>query len=163
LKIFQTNKWPNLDFSEDTFEEESKTESVKYIGKIGYGIEKLDIVKTTEEGIFKKEEYDFNPIIFYRVARPLKVLEKLPYLQGRRYFKYIGDKGFSLKIKVDFKMGISNTLININKPAYEKIKNGLIKFNAKNDEKLLERLNKYISSQNIDAITNPNFEINSKY
>ena len=75
----------------------------RYIAVNSDGENKIvPIPESDESGIFTPEKHDANPLIFYRLGRPLKADKELPNLDLSKYFKKSVHHGLKLKIIPDY-------------------------------------------------------------
>lgn len=117
--------------------------------------------KSNEDDIFKAESHDVNPLIFYRLARPLKEKAVLPTLALETYFEKTDLHGVKIEVTPDYSFEKNKDIIKIKKEKYNKTVDSIKNFEDKFDNELLEALESYISKNNIDFFNNSNTEINA--
>jgi hypothetical protein len=117
--------------------------------------------KSNEHNIFEPEEHDINPLIFYRLQRPLKDKMSLPSLALEKFFVSTDHHGFKVTVIPDYSFEKSKKMINIQKDKYKKTVDSIKKFDEKLDSDLLEAIENRINVSGIDFYNNPSSEINA--
>jgi hypothetical protein len=162
IKDIENKEWPAVDPDEFLEKEAGESFKVIYAAHNVHGEEKIvPVPKSDEHSIFKPEEHDMNPLVFYRLSRPLKDKTTLPSLHLDKYFEKTENHGFKIEITPDYSYEKNKSLINIHKEKYTKTVNTIKKFNDALDGELLEAAESYISKNGIDFFTNPTTEINA--
>jgi hypothetical protein len=115
-------EWP--EFDETQLLQDKDDESYpKYVTNIIIDDEKLvPYPQTSEEGIFVKEAHDLNPLIFYRLARPLKDDAELPALTLSNYQKRAEIFGFKVELTPDYSYEKNDTLISLETNKYDSVR-----------------------------------------
>jgi hypothetical protein len=162
IKDIENKEWPALDPDEFLQKEASEDFKALYVAHNTNGEEKIiPIPKSDEHSVFKPEEHDINPVIFYRLSRPLKDKVSLPSLNLDKYFEKTENHGFKIEVTPDYSFEKNKSLIKIHKEKYNKTVNTIKKFDEKFDAELLEATEAYISKNGIDFFSNPTTEINA--
>ena len=157
----QGKEWPEFKSSE-VLQEEADETYPKYFAFNSQGETRLTPTKSTdEEGIFNYKSFDSNPLIFYRLTRPLKADASLPSLNLTNYHEETDKYGYKIEITPDYTYEKNDTIIKLQKDKYNKVVKGMMKFNEKYDNELLECIEKYITENSVDFINYPNSEIDA--
>jgi hypothetical protein len=161
IKDIQGREWPEIDANE-VLDDQVNAEYPKYFAYNSQGETKVTPVpKADQNGIYRKEACDVNPLIFYRLARPLKKDVTLPLLNLSNYFVESEQYGFKIEISPDYTYEKNDKLIKLQKEKYNKVVKGITQFAEKYDGELLEAIETLITKNGIDFINNPSSEINA--
>ena len=103
--------------------------------------------------------YSVNPLIFFRVAKPMKKDAKLPSIDLEKFYKQDSPHGLDLEIVPDLTHQKNEQLIKLTQANWDEILDNDSKFDAKFKTDLLQTVNASISNiVNEKAIKDVNFE-----
>ena len=113
IKDIQSKEWPEIDEKEYLQDEAGADFTPKYIAENSDAENKITPVpESNEQSIFEPEKHDANPLIFYRIAKPLKEDKELPSLDLSKFFKKSMHHGLKLEIKPDYSYEIVDQVRN---------------------------------------------------
>ena len=159
IKNIQEKEWPEADENELLRGEDDNTYP-KYFAHNSHTDNKiLPVPKSDEENVFVSESHDVNPLIFYRLARPLKEEAKLPTLTLETYFEKSDNHGIKIEITPDYTYEKNKEIIKLQQDKYNKTEASIRKFDEKFDGELINSIETYITNSNIDLLNNPNTQI----
>jgi hypothetical protein len=116
-------------------------------------------VNHTEKTILEDDLYSMNPLIFFRVAKPMKKDAKLPSIDLEKFYKQDSPHGLDLEIVPDLTHQKNKQLIKLTQANWDEILENDSKFDAKFKIDLLRTVDASISSiVNEKAIKDVNFE-----
>jgi hypothetical protein len=119
-------------------------------------------LETTEEEIFNKQPQDINPLIYFRLERPLRGGAELPELNLEEFFHKTEFHGFDIELTPDYSFEINEELIENDRTQSEEIMYKLSKFNKKFDNDIIEAIDNYLQSKEIDFVSAPDIKIDFK-
>jgi hypothetical protein len=94
-------------------------------------------VNLSENEMLKETtKFDINPLIYYRLVKPLKEGKILPLIDLAKVYKTTEQFGFDINVKADFGYSYNKKLIEITKKDYESLCNSLDNFPKEADEEL---------------------------
>jgi hypothetical protein len=99
----------------------------------------------SESGFHQSSIYDINPLLYYRIKKPLKEGARLPMLDSKDFFKETADHGIELEVVPTVQFQKNEKLIEVTKQMYDEITENINKFNPDLDAELLYEVNLYIS------------------
>lgn len=159
IKNIQDKEWPATIESELLNDEEDNSYPI-YVAHNAQGENKiLPVPKSNDVDIFGLESHDVNPLIFYRLARPLKEEAKLPTLNLTNYFDETEYHGLKIEIAPDYTFEKNKDIIKLQQDKYNKTEASIKKFDEKFDNELIQSIENYITSSNIDLLNNPDTQI----
>jgi len=116
-------------------------------------------VNHTEKTILEDDLYSVNPLIFFRVAKPMKKGAKLPSIDLEKFYKQDSAHGLDLEIVPDLTHQKNKQLVKLTQAAWDEILENDSKFAAKFKTDLLRTVDASISNiVNEKAIKDVNFE-----
>lgn len=120
IKNIQDKEWPATIESELLNDEEDNSYPI-YVAHNAQGENKiLPVPKSNDVDIFGLESHDVNPLIFYRLARPLKEEAKLPTLNLTNYFDESEYHGLKIEIAPDYTFEKNKDIIKLQQDKYNK-------------------------------------------
>lgn len=159
INSIQDKEWPEID-EDELLKSEEDTTYPKYVAHNIHGENKiLPIPKSDEAAIFKPEAHDMNPLIFYRLARPLKEEAKLPSLSLSKYYQESEFSGLKIEITPDYSYEKNKDIIKLQQEKYNKTEASIKKFDENLDGELLQSIETFISNYNVDLLSDPGIQI----
>jgi hypothetical protein len=98
----------------------------------------------SESGFQQPSIYDINPLVYYRLAKPLKEGARLPLLDSKDIFKETADHGIDMEVVPTVEFQKNDRLIEVTKQIYDEITENINKFAPELDTELLYEVNRYI-------------------
>ena len=77
--------------------------------------------------------YDINPLIYYRVRRPLKQGVNLPVIDLKKFYQESSSFGLEIEVEPDLQYQPNDKLISITKTSYEELLDNVSKFASEFD------------------------------
>ena len=155
IKDIEGKEWPEFD-SEDLLEESKEPTPPNYIASIKVNNEKVQPPpKYNENEIFEKEVYDMNPLIFYRLARPLKDTKSLPELDLEKYHEKSDLYGLRVEADPDYSFMKNGIIMALEFEKYESIQNRIQNFDPKYDQELMKHIEKNLEMMQQNFIECP--------
>jgi hypothetical protein len=155
IEDIQGKEWPEINDS-DVLEETKEETAPEYVAWTIIDNEAVvPRPKTNELHIFETETHDINPIIFYRLARPLKEGSALPNLDLAKYHKRTELFGIRVEADPDYSFEKNDSIIAIEYDKYTAIQSKIKAFDKKFDGEIQEVLEEYMKTNSIDFIECP--------
>jgi hypothetical protein len=63
-------------------------------------------------------KFDVNPLIYFRLTKPLKEGKTLPLLDLTKIYKTTDQFGFEIKVKADFSYDVNKKMLEMTKKEY---------------------------------------------
>ena len=162
IKDIPLKEWPEVDGDELLEKEAGEEFRPVYLAHNMSGENNIfPTPKSSEDTIFEHEGHDINPLIFYRLSRPLKDKAPLPYLKLGSYFEETEHFGLKIEVVPDYSFEKNKAIINLHKEKYTKTVNSIKKFNEKLDGELLEAIETYFSNSSVDFFCNLSIQVNA--
>lgn len=121
------------------------------------------LLNLSESSFFEPNIHDLNPLVYYRLAKPLKEGVHLPMLDSRTFFKETADHGIEMEIKPSLDYERNDKLISLTQQEYDEVNESVEKFPPEFDSSLLKSVNDYIakslSDTNVKDIKIKDFKI----
>ena len=115
IKNIQEKEWPEKDEYE-LLKREEDSSYMKYYAHNNHADNKIfPVPKSDGTNIFTPESHDVNPLIFFRVVRPLKEEAKLSTLNLATYFGQSEYHGLKIELLPDYKYEKIGISLNFNK------------------------------------------------
>lgn len=108
------------------------------------------VLNISEKNVFVPSQYDINPLIYYRIARPLKQGAKLPLIDLKNYYKGSSAYGVDLTVEHDVEYLQNDRILELTKATYDELCETITKFSPEFDSELLREMDRYIKSSLID-------------
>lgn len=160
IKNIQSKEWPEYD-SKKLLEKEDDVNYPKYLAVNTRGEDSIKKAFYDQNGIFKPGCHDLNPLIFYRLSRPLAKDAHLPTLNLSNYHEESEEHGVKLEISPDYTYMKSDKIIKLQKEKYNRVVKGINQFSETHDAELFEALESYITKNGLNFITNPETQIDA--
>lgn len=103
-------------------------------------------VSLSEKGINQPNIFDINPLIYYRLRKPLKDGAKLPSIDLKTYFKETASYGLDLTIQPNLEFARNDQLLVETKSIYDELCDLISKFIPAFDPELLKEMDRYAKS-----------------
>ena len=151
IKDIQDKQWPVLEESTLLEEDSNKESQVKYVACHTHEGERFEPApESNEVDIFTVETHDINPLIFYRLGKPLREGAELPYLALEGYFEKSDEHGLELTVTPNYDYLVNDVRINTDREEYERICNVNKNFDPKLDKMLLAAMDKYMLKKTLE-------------
>lgn len=121
-----------------------------YITNLKLGDKPLTKVELTENEFYNLNVNDIDPLIYYRVSRPLADGKELPVMSLTDYFEQTKQKGLSIELSPDYSYIKNDKIIEKSKETYKDIYDQVVKFPRQCDRELLECLEKHIKDNDLN-------------
>jgi hypothetical protein len=155
VEDIQGKEWPQFD-SNDILEETKEHCEPTYRAILNVDGEiVVPNPKTNEDGIFEKEYDDINPLIYYRVARPIKDGKSLPALKLENYHKKTELFGIKVEADPDYSFMKNDIMMALEFEKYLDIQDRIKLFDSKYDEELLKKIEENLIMMGQDFIECP--------
>ena len=115
--------------------------------------EEMLTVSFGEEGIQRSSAHDINPLVFYRLARPLRDENRalLPEIDLEKLYGHDSEnRGFALETNLDYSYSVGREIIERTEEQFREHKELIDRFNQEYDKELLERLEEHIMENYAD-------------
>lgn len=140
IEDIQGKEWPEFDAS-DILEETKEHCDPTYVAVLNVDSNSiLPKPKTSEDGIFEKENDDMNPLIYYRVARPVRDDKSLPELKLENYHKKTELFGIKVEADPDYSFMKNDIIMALEFEKYLNIQDRIKLFDSKYDAELLKKI-----------------------
>ena len=139
---------------------DAKDSKVIYLAHNTDGEKKIEpMPESNEPDIFSPETTDINPLIYYRLSKPLKEDATLPDLDLTKYFEKTEAFGLKVTMSPDYTYFINDEITKTNQNKYSKTLKSIKNFEERFDKDLFEAIEKYISSSGIDIVNDKKSKI----
>lgn len=140
IEDIQGKTWPEVNASE-LLEESKDHFEPSYLASVEVDDEKLvPMPETTDYGIFEKEAHDINPLIFFRITRPIKDDQSLPKLKLVDFFPRTELFGIKVEADPDYSFMKNDIIMALEFEKYQNIQNRIQLFDAKHDQELMKQI-----------------------
>jgi hypothetical protein len=140
IEDIQSKNWPELKPKEIL--EDTKAEfEPSYLSNVNVSGESIKpMAETNEEGIFERESHDINPLIFYRITKPIKDGASLPELKLEDYHKKTDMFGIRIEADPDYSFQKNDMIIGLEYDKYLSMQDRIKLFDEKYDAELLKQI-----------------------
>lgn len=121
-----------------------------YITNLKCGDKPLTKLEFTEREFLNTNANDLDPLIFYRITRPLVVGKTLPEINILDFYEQTKLKGLFIDLSPDYSYMRNDAMIEKAKDTHKEIVEQVIKFPRQCDRELLECLEKYITDKDLN-------------
>ena len=104
---------------------------------------------STESDIFDYSAQDWDPLIYYRLSRPLKQYAYVPVLNLSSYHEENKDRGYKLKIAPITKLDFNPLLVDHYRYHYNQIVDSITRFGNKYNNDICQALDKYLAKNDL--------------
>ena len=140
IESIQTKEWPEID-ADSILEETKEHHEPEYRAYNSIDNEMATPgVKTNEIEIFEKESHDINPLIFYRLSRPLKDNKYPPELNLEKYHEKSKYYGIRIEADPDYSFMKNEIIMELERDRYMNIQDRIKNFDDKYDEELNKQI-----------------------
>lgn len=155
IEDIQGKDWPEIDASAVLEETKDQCDPEYVAWTVVDGDNVLPRPKSNEVHIFETETHDINPIIFYRLARPLRDDSSLPYFDLTKYHKRTELFGIRVEADPDYSFQKNDIIMNIEYEKYMNIQAQIKSFNSKYDTEIQSVIEKYMKDNGVDFFECP--------
>jgi hypothetical protein len=106
--------------------------------KINGDEQKLNLCETE---FMNPSIFDINPLVYYRIKKPLKEGARLPIIDLTNFFNESADHGINFEVVPSVEYQTNDKLIEVSKQMYEEIVETVSKFPTEFDAELLYEVN----------------------
>ncbi|CDW84904.1 hect e3 ubiquitin [Stylonychia lemnae] len=117
--------------------------------KINGDNQKVDLCETA---FMQPNSFDINPLIYYRIKKPLKKGARLPIIDLKQYYKESSSYGLDIEIKPDLSYQKNEKMIELTKTSYDELCDSASKFASDLDQDLLREMDRYVRSNLNDKL-----------
>ena len=103
-----------------------------------------------------------DPLIFYRITKPLVDGKQLPELDINDFYEQTKQKGLYIELSPDYSYMRNESMIEKSKDTYKEIFEQVVKFPKQCDREMLECLEKHITDNDMNFDDNNNSISSSK-
>ena len=140
IKNLKSIKFPKVREG-DIFDDKGETEAGKYpayITSLKSNDKPLTKPDLTEREFLNSNEHDVDPLIFYRITKPLVEGKPLPELDINDFYEQTKHKGLYIELSPDYSYLKNEGMIEKSKDTYKEIFEQVVKFPKQCDRELLE-------------------------
>ena len=94
-------------------------------------------VNLCEAEFMKPSIFDINPLVYYRIKKPLKAGARLPRLDSINFFNESADHGLDFEVAPSVEYQTNEKLIEVTKQMYDEVVENVSKFPPELDPELL--------------------------
>jgi hypothetical protein len=121
-----------------------------YIANLKVGDKPITKVELTETEFLTSNVYDLDPLIYYRITKPLIEGKELPVMNLTDYFEQTSQKGLMIELSPDFSYVQNASITEKSKETFNEIADQITKFPKGCDRELMESVEKYITEKDLD-------------
>ena len=99
-----------------------------YIANLKIGDKPVPKIELTEKEFKNSNQYDLDPLIFYRINKPLKEGKELPVINLTDFYEQTDKKGLSIELSPDYSYQKNQSIIDKSKDSYKDIYDQVVKF-----------------------------------
>jgi hypothetical protein len=114
------------------------------------GDKPLTKLELTQREFLNCNSHDLDPLLFYRISKPLVAGKDLPELNLTDYFDKAKNKGINIELCPDYSYIKNDSIIEKSKDTYKEIYEQVVKFPKQCDRELLECLEKHIAEKDLN-------------
>jgi hypothetical protein len=103
-------------------------------------------IDLSEKAFIEHNAFDINPLIFYRLSKPLKPDVELPELDLSKFYRETTDYGVEIEIRPDLIYEKNDFLIEQTQTQYNELIDNINKFPTEFDHELLREMDRYVNA-----------------
>lgn len=155
----EKKEWHTFDEKDLLEEEDKENEGPFYVSQCTNNGTELSLVEKKERFMFMRDEHDLNPMIYYRLTRPLKKDKKLPTFELNDYYKDSKYKGLNIEITPDYTYCLNPSIVEKTKEQHTELYDLVKKFPKSCDAELKEKIEKYMGDNSINLEDNDDYNL----